>query len=86
MSRDEWVFKASSQTGRIEKIFDPILRGNLSASTDHPIYNFIFKYYNLNLKKLCKFSPGCGVVLEDVVSSDFAIRRIFFARQFLLLL
>lgn len=46
----------------------PFLNAHTERRTrneSHPVYDFLFQYYRFRASQLRRWSPGCGVVLED---------------------
>eukprot|EP00968_Pinguiococcus_pyrenoidosus_P001913 scaffold97_cov261-Pinguiococcus_pyrenoidosus.AAC.4 len=55
-----------------EERLAPVLK---HRDRDHPIFNFLWKYYTLKPQKVLRWSPGPHVVLEDFCPSSGAASR-----------
>jgi hypothetical protein len=42
----------------------------MSRQQKHPVYDFLFEYYSFRPAHLLRWSPGCGVLLENATRED----------------
>ena len=72
LKRIEWQNKAEEHAKLIYNMIYPPNQNygsekeRLHAVHEHPIYNFIHKYYSYSLKQIRFYSPGRNVLLQEV--------------------
>jgi hypothetical protein len=70
MDHQQWTARADAHAARAEKFVAPHLK-RARAGEPHPVWDFLFSYYNVRPGQLRCWHPGYGIVL---VGAD-AIRR-----------
>jgi hypothetical protein len=72
LAEANWTARERSHRRRVEAFVDPHLR-RARAGQAHPVWDFLFRYYNLRPGQLRVWHPGFGVVLGGPEST--AARR-----------
>ncbi|WNG85180.1 3-methyladenine DNA glycosylase [Mycobacterium sp. ITM-2016-00317] len=78
LSEADWVDRASAYTRRADDVLAPHQRRR-RAGQAHPVYDFLFTYYNVRPGRLRVWHPGYGVVLEGP-AADRYLERSGYAR------
>lgn len=68
-----WVPRAQAHRDRVDAFLEPHLRRR-QAGRAHPVWDFLFTYYNLRPRQLRVWHPGFGVVLGGAASRSY-LRR-----------
>ena len=62
--REEWLAQRDRDLDRIRPWVDD-RRRRQSCHEKHPVYDFLFEYYEFRTSQLLRWSPGFGLVLAD---------------------
>ncbi|MEJ6019776.1 3-methyladenine DNA glycosylase [Corynebacterium sp. H113] len=71
LSRPEWLEAHDNHVRRVEALTADHL-ARRSRNERHPVWDFLFDYYPVTPGQLKHWSPGVGVMLDDVRDSDVA--------------
>lgn len=63
LSLTEWTARAARYLDRVERFVGPHEQ-RTRAGVKHPVWDFLFTYYNLKPRHLRRWHPGYGVVLD----------------------
>lgn len=69
----DWLDRAAGYVRRADDILAPHLRRR-RAGQPHPVYDFLFTYYNVRPGRLRVWHPGYGVVLEGAAAERYLQR------------
>lgn len=69
--RGAWEAARDSYLARVRPWADDRLR-RMSRGEKHPVYDFLFEYYSFRPAHLLRWTPGCGVALEEATRGDVA--------------
>lgn len=73
MEKEEWEVKANEHYNRMMDLFDGKigLGGKAGYDPNHPIYNFLFEYYQFKPRKmLVEYSPGSHILLKGATGQE----------------
>lgn len=73
LAEAEWVCREQAYRRRVEEFLAPHLRRARAGET-HPVWDFLFRYYNLRPRQLRVWHPGFGVVLRGAVARRYLDR------------
>lgn len=62
LSESEWRTRSAAHRDRAEAVLAPHRR-RAAAGVAHPVWDFLFTYYNLKPRHIARWHPGYGVVL-----------------------
>ena len=69
MSRSAWQAAKEAYLDRVRSwAVDRLQR--MSLGQKHPVYDFLFEYYSFRPAHLLRWTPGCGILLEDAGRED----------------
>lgn len=74
----DWVLEASQHREKlVKKLFPPghSLKVQRHAVREHPIYNFLHRYYRYSTSDLLAYSPGLNVTLSCAAEDDIHVRE-----------
>jgi len=72
LSKDVWVDQKKNHIQEVEQVVSPLTRGSRHGKS-HPVYDFLFDYYNFRLNQHKRWSPGWKFFLEGATPEEFPI-------------
>ena len=69
----DWKTEAIHHIDRMDNLLYPpggTVKSRSHLVKQHPIYNFLHTYYRYSTKNIKKYSPGLGILMEDVVDDE----------------
>lgn len=69
----DWKTEAINHINRMDNLLYPpggTVKSRSHLVKQHPIYNFLHTYYRYSTKNIKKYSPGLGILMEDVVDDE----------------
>lgn len=69
----DWCDRERAHHARVERFVEPHL-ARARAGEAHPVWDFLFTYYNLRPRRLRRWDPGFGVVLDGPAALRFLDR------------
>lgn len=69
LSREEWQAKRANHIARVGSWATERQQRGATAAWN-PVYDFLFDYYSYRPSHLMRWSPGCGVILQDCTSKE----------------
>jgi hypothetical protein len=69
----DWKTEAINHIDRMDNLLYPpggTVKSRSHLVKQHPIYNFLHTYYRYSTKNIKKYSPGLGILMEDVVDDE----------------
>ncbi|MGK2881223.1 MAG: 3-methyladenine DNA glycosylase [Mycobacterium sp.] len=73
LAESEWSVRAAAHRARVEKFIAP-QEERTRAGIQHPVWDFLFTYYNLKPRQLKRWHPGYGVRLAGAAAHDYLHR------------
>lgn len=69
----DWKSEATNHIDAMDSLLYPpggTVKSRSHLVKQHPIYNFLHTYYRYSTKNIKKYSPGLGILMEDVAVDD----------------
>ncbi|NHA68182.1 3-methyladenine DNA glycosylase [Phycicoccus flavus] len=71
LTREEWTARAADHAARVD-VATAGHRERRAEGREHPVEDFLFRYYRLSPGRLRRWHPGAGVVLRDAAGTERA--------------
>jgi hypothetical protein len=76
----DWKSEAINHVNTMDNLLYPpggTVKSRSHLVKQHPIYNFLHTYYRYSTKNIKKYSPGLGILMEDVAADDDYLNQRF---------
>jgi hypothetical protein len=76
----DWKSEAINHVNTMDNLLYPpggTVKSRSHLVKQHPIYNFLHTYYRYSTKNIKKYSPGLGILMEDVTADEDYLNQRF---------